>query len=65
MKTKTKFICVTPTTAHAQDRFVNIMEKFHSCRVQKTTENKYYLESLNKQYYFWVNKEGDANWRLE
>ena len=65
MKTKTKFICVTPTTVHAKDRFVNIMDKFHSCRVQKTTENKYYLESLNKQYYFWVNKEGDQNWRLE
>ena len=65
MKTKTKFICVTPQSDSAKDVFVNQMDKFHSCRIKDVRDEQYYLESLNKEHYFWVNKKGDTNWRLE
>ena len=45
------------------DEYDTDITPFHE--MKETTESKYYLESLNKQYYFWVNKEGDQNWRLE
>jgi|TARA_B100000287_G_scaffold63688_1_gene55283 hypothetical protein len=65
MKTKTKFVCVTPISDPAKDCFVNSMDKFHSCRVKEVKDEQYYLESLNREYYFWVNKKGDTNWRVE
>ena len=64
MKTKTKFICVTPITNFAKSVFVNQMDKFHSCRIKDVKDEEYYLESLNREYYFWVNKTGDHNWRI-
>ena len=65
MKTKTKFICVTPITNFAKSVFVNQMDKFHSCRIKEVKDEQYYLESLNRECYFWVNKKGDNNWRVE
>jgi len=41
------------------------MLKFHSCRIKEDKGNKYLLESLNKEYCFWVDKDGDLNWRIE
>ena len=65
MKTKTKFVCVTPKSNSAKECFYEQMDKFHSCRVKEVKDEQYYLEALNKEYYFWVNKKGDANWRVE
>lgn len=62
---KTKFVCVSPITPKAKSNFNKIMCKFHSCRVKEEHDNKFYLESLNKMYYFWVNKKSDPNWRIE
>lgn len=62
---RTKFICVSPISRKAKTIFEDSMLKFHSCRVKQDTDDKYLLESLNKSYYFWVDKKDDINWRIE
>ncbi len=62
---KTKFVCVSPITPKAKRNFDEIMLKFHSCRVKEEQGTKMYLESLNKMYYFWMDKKSDPDWRLE
>jgi hypothetical protein len=41
------------------------MNSLHSCRVKDEKDDMIYLESLNKMYYFWVNKKKDPNWKIE
>ena len=62
---RTKFICVSPISPKATFIFEDCMLKFHSCRVREDKEDRYLLESLNKEYCFWVDKVGDINWRIE
>jgi len=61
---KTKFVCVSPISSKAKLDFELDMKSLHSCRVKHEEDTVYYLESLNKEYYFSVNKEKDSNWRI-
>jgi hypothetical protein len=61
---KTKFVCVSPISSKAKIDFEFDMMGLHSCRVKHEENDVYYLESLNKEYYFSVNKEKDSNWRI-
>jgi hypothetical protein len=65
MKTKSKFVCVSPLSSKAKNRFANQMEKFHSCLVEQETDDMLFLASLNKQYFFWVPKKGNEHWKVE
>jgi hypothetical protein len=65
IKTKKKFVNVTPLSSKAKNRFVNIMESFHSCEVEQEKDNLLFLVSLNKKYCFWVQREGNEHWRIE
>lgn len=65
MKTKAKFVNVTPLSSKAKNRFVNIMESFHACRVEQEIDNKLFLVSLNGNYCFWIQKEGNEHWKIE
>jgi hypothetical protein len=65
MKTKSKFVCVTPVSSKAKNRFANQMEKFHSCQVEQETSDMFFLASLNRQYFFWVPKKGNDHWKIE
>ena len=49
MKTaiKTEFICVKPRSSEATDRFVNKMDRLHSCKVEKREYGKVYLSSIS------------------
>ena len=62
---KSKFIYVTPITKKAKYNFSSIMNSLHSCRVKDEKDDMIYLESLNKMYYFWINKKKDPNWKIE
>jgi hypothetical protein len=62
---KTKFICLTPISKEAKSQFTLDMLQFHSCRVKNEDDSRYYVESLNKTCYFWVDKVSDPNWRIE
>lgn len=65
MKTKTKFVYVSPISKNAKFYFNLDMNKLHSCRVKDENDTMFYLESINKEYCFWVNKFNDKNWRIE
>lgn len=61
---KKKFVNVTPKSSKAKNRFVNIMERFHACEVEQEKDGKLFLVSLNGQYCFWVQKEGNDHWSI-
>lgn len=62
---KKKFVIVSPKTSIAKDRFIHIMDSFHSCEVKDETKDKLLLLSLNKLYSFWVQKEGNEHWEVK
>lgn len=62
---KKKFVCVSPLSKKAKNRFANEMELFHSCEVEIEENDMLFLASLNKKYFFWVPKRGNEHWRVE
>lgn len=62
---KKKFVCVSPLSKKAKNRFANEMELFHSCEVENEKNDMLFLASLNKKYFFWVPKRGNEHWRVE
>jgi hypothetical protein len=65
MKTKAKFVCVTPISSQAKDHFIHEMDLFHSCRVKEERGEYLYLQSINHQHCFWVPKTGNTDWKVE
>jgi hypothetical protein len=64
-KIKKKFVNVTPLSSKARNRFINIMDSFHSCEVEQEKDNLFFLVSLNKKYCFWVQKDGNEHWQIQ
>ncbi len=67
--TKTKRVCVTPLSSKAKNRFINIMDSFHTCTVEQEKvidgSDHFFLVSMNRQYCFWVPKRGNEHWKIE
>ena len=61
---KTEFICVKPRSKEAEDRFVNKMDKLHSCRVEKREYGKVYLSSISGRYMFSMFEGSDDHWEV-
>ena len=61
---KTKFVTVQPRSKKAKNRFANMMDNLHSCKVQQEDEEKMFLESISGRYFFWFQKNNDPNWTL-
>lgn len=61
---KTKFVTVQPRSNKAKNRFANMMDHLHSCKVQQEDEEKMFLESISGRYFFWFQKNNDPNWTL-
>jgi len=64
-KIKKKFVNVTPLSSKAKNRFVNIMQSFHSMEVEQETDDMLFLVSLNRQYCTWIPKSGNEHWKVE
>jgi len=64
LKMKKRFVSVTPKSSKAKNRFVNIMSSLHSCEVEQETTDKFFLVSINRQYCFWIQKEGNEHWEI-
>jgi hypothetical protein len=68
-KKKSKFVCVSPISSKAKNRFSNIMDNLHSCAVEQEKIidgiDCFFLVSLNKKYCFWVPKKGNDHWKIE
>ena len=54
---KTKFVTVKPKTSKAKNRFANLMDDLHSCRVEQEDQEKMFLASISGRYFFWMSKE--------
>jgi hypothetical protein len=63
--TKKKFVNVTPLSSKAKNRFSNIMQSFHACEVQQENGNMIFLASINRKYFFWIQREGNEHWRID
>ena len=63
-KIKTEFLCVKPKSKKAKNRFANMMDNLHSCRVEKREDGKVFLASISGRYFFWMNERNDENWEL-
>ena len=59
---KTKFVTVQPRSKKAKNRFANLMDHLHSCKVQQEDEEKMFLESISGRYFFWMLKCNDPDW---
>ena len=64
MKTKRKFVNVTPKSSKAKNRFINVMESFHAMVIEQETDTQFFVVSLNRRYCFWLNKENDPHWSI-
>lgn len=64
MKTKKRFVVVTPKTSKAKIQFIDVMSSLHSCEVEQETDDKFFLVSLNRQYKFWIQKKGNEHWEV-
>ena len=63
-KTKTEFICVKPKSSKAKNRFANMMNNLHSCRVEKRENGRMFLASISGKYFFWMNESADDHWEV-
>jgi hypothetical protein len=61
---KTEFLCVKPKSSKAKNRFANLMQGLHSCRVEKREDGKVFLASISGQYFFWINELADDHWEV-
>jgi hypothetical protein len=61
---KLKFITVQPRSSKAKNRFCNLMDNLHSCKVEQEDDRRMFLASISGRYFFWMDKEKDANWEI-
>jgi hypothetical protein len=61
---KTDFVCVQPKSSKAKNRFANLMDSLHSCRVEGREGGKIFLASITGKYFFWIPENGDENWEV-
>lgn len=63
-KVKRKMVNVEPISSKAKNRFANMMDRLHGCHVEHETEDKLFLASINRRYFFWIDKTNDPNWKI-
>ncbi len=61
---KRKFVNVIPKSSKAKNRFANQMDRLHAMVVEQETDSQFFLVSINRQYCFWVPKEGNEHWEV-
>jgi hypothetical protein len=61
---KSQFICVTPKSSKARNRFHNMMDQLHSCRIEQRKDGKVFLASINRKYFFWMEEFGNDDWEV-
>lgn len=61
---KAEFLCVKPKSSKAKNRFSNLMDNLHSCRVEQRKGTKVFLSSISGKYSFWMNETIDDHWEV-
>ncbi len=63
-KVKRKMVNVEPVSNKAKNRFANMMDSLHGCHVEQENDKQLFLASINKKYFFWIDKVNDPNWKI-
>lgn len=64
MSTKKKFINIHPKSSKAKNRFINQMDSLHAMEIEQETDDKFFVASLNRQYFMWIPKTGNEHWSI-
>ena len=61
---KPEFLYVRPRSSEANQRFVNRMDRLHSCKVDKREEGRVFLSSISGRYLFSLMESDDKDWEI-
>ena len=61
---KPDFLYVKPRSVEANNRFVNKMDRLHSCKVDKREDGRVFLSSISGRYLFSMMESDDKDWEI-
>ena len=61
---KSEFLYVRPRSTDATQRFVNKMDRLHSCRVDNRQDGRVFLSSISGRYLFSMMESDDKDWEI-
>ena len=61
---KSEFLYVKPKSKEANSRFVNKMDRLHSCRIDKREDGRVFLSSISGRYLFSIMESDDKDWEI-
>ena len=61
---KPEFLYVRPRSSEANQRFVNRMDRLHSCKVDKREDGRVFLSSISGRYLFSLMESDDNDWEI-
>ena len=61
---KSEFLYVRPRSSEANQRFVNRMDRLHSCKVDNRQDGRVFLSSISGRYLFSMMESDDKDWEI-
>ena len=61
---KSEFLYVRPRSTEATQRFVNKMDRLHSCKVDNRQDGRVLLSSISGRYLFSMMESDDKDWEI-
>ena len=61
---KSEFLYVKPRSSEASQRFVNRMDRLHSCKVDNRQDGRVFLSSISGRYLFSMMESDDKDWEI-
>ena len=61
---KPEFLYVKPRSSQATHRFVNKMDRLHSCKVDNRQDGRVFLSSISGRYLFSMMESDDKDWEI-
>ena len=61
---KSEFLYVKPRSLEATNRFVNKMDRLHSCKVDNRQDGRVFLSSISGRYLFSMMESDDKDWEI-
>ena len=55
---------VTAISTKAKNRLHNLMDNNPEVIVEQETETSFFVASINRKHFFWMNKTNDSHWRV-
>ena len=59
-----EFLYVRPRSTEATQRFVNKMDRLHSCKVDNRQDGRVFLSSISGRYLFSMMESDDKDWEI-